>query len=378
MKLEQITKALQGFETSGFTLDLLSKLSNLGQTNPKLYAAISSCVLNGTQMNTYLFTLPVENRTPVVWLGKTSGKFVWMTGYVNQDTAAVRELIENNLDRIQTNPLTTCPQLPPYLLYVDVFAQSQWQQKANSSTNGKVSDFSIFQVEVNDEEIQDIEQQMVMSADFLTGSVTTTFRVVSQYCDIQTRRDFQKLVLPKASLLSKLHTELHNIGHFMGAFPYTKPEKDSDNYEAIEEYKACLSAVVALAQMEISAEIQTAFALLVVCTRIFNYGYRSHYTADKTVQIIREITVGVLFFELLKRHEVLHLNSAGKVVIYPERILEAVTQELTDLYTDELQARQCPEYLNAVAIEHYKRAYPRRRLSKELSLIYSWQKLKNR
>ena len=268
------------------------------------------------------------------------------------------------------NPFLDCPRKPPYLLYLNTSIQSQWQQQLRPSTEEKVGDFSIFQVDYKGEKFRDdIDQLMAMNSDFLVSQAFHTFEMMKQTCDSQTLDYFEQHVLPNASFLSKLHTELHNYGHFMGSFPYSNNDKDCEEYEAVEEFKACCVAIEAMQTMCDDSNLISAFALLVVCTRIFGYGLRAYLVEDKTSQLVREISVAVFFFESLKNAGILTCGS--HLVFNIPKITSVISDKVQEI--DEVESTAKKEGVKTLvdyAVKLYSASYPDKQLSPELSYVY--------
>jgi hypothetical protein len=190
-------------------------------------------------------------------------------------------------------------------------------------------------------------------------------------CSIELLDYFKINVLSQIGLLTKFHTELHNYGHFVGAFPYEKPAKDCDPYEAVEEFKACLMAILLMAEMSDDINLVESFALLVVCTRIFGYGLRSFLVEEKTSELVREISVGVFFFETLKKANTLTLNSSVQIDI--SQIIPSVRDMATTIYKVEEKAKvEGIDHLVDFSIQLFTTSYPCKQLSEELNTVYSY------
>lgn len=369
INLQKLTDVFVSFENSSFTNNFIENIDFLKDRDTVLYTALLQSYTSGVQMNSFLFTLPVTENRVIAWMAKTQGQYVWMTSMISEEVATIRNIIQNNIATLKQNILTNFSELPPNLLYVNVFAQSKWQQNLNDSFDSKVSDFSIFQVQSEEDKIRDIDQLMIINSDFLINQCQYTREIMEKYCSSETLLDYDKLVLSHASLLTKLHTELHNIGHFMGAFPYETKTKNNSNYEAIEEFKACLTAIEIINQTGVDKKYKDGLSLLIICTRIFNYGYRSHFAKHKNKQIVREITVGVLFFELMKKYSVIEMSR--KITIHTENIMKVTQEELERLYELEQLAVHKLDYLDQIACDYYKFAYPDSNLSSDLACIYT-------
>lgn len=325
-------------------------------------------------MNDWLFSLPPDYSNEIGWLAKVSyqnqDKFVWMVGNIDLETKNVRSFIEGYWDKTISNRLLSCPRKPPYLLYLNTTLQSQWQQQLPPSNEEKVGDFSIFQVDYKGEKLRDdIDQLMAMNSDFLVSQVFHTFEMMKQTCDSQTLDYFEQHVLPNAGFLSKLHTELHNYGHFMGSFPYTNNDKDCEEYEAVEEFKACCVAIEAMQTMGDDSNLISAFALLVVCTRIFGYGLRAYLIEEKTSQLVREISVAVFFFETLKNAGVITCGSNLGFSI--SKIICAISDKVQEI--DEVESIAKKEGVKTLvnyAVKLYSASYRDKQLSPELTYVY--------
>jgi hypothetical protein len=241
-----------------------------------------------------------------------------------------------------------------------------------SNGENKVSDFSVFQVEYTGDKIRDdIDQLMPMNADFLTNQAFQTYELMKQTCSIELLDYFKINVLSQIGLLTKFHTELHNYGHFVAAFPYEKPFKDCDLYEAVEEFKACLMAILLMAEMSEDVNLAESFALLVVCTRIFGYGLRSYLVEEKTSELVREISVGVFFFETLKKAKTLALNPLVQIDI--SQIISSVRDIATTIYEVEEKAKiDGIDHLIDFSIQLFTTSYPNKQLSDELDIVYNY------
>jgi hypothetical protein len=373
--LVQAFQSLEVRDNEGF-INLINPLQfDSDRFQQTLYLTlVQSLDGNPDSMNDWLFSLPPDYPNEICWLAKVTyqnvDKFVWMVGNIDSETKLVRSFIESNWHKTLENPLLSCQRKPPYLLYLNTTHQSQWQQQLPPSDEEKVGDFSIFQVDYKGENVRDdIDQLMAMNSDFLVSQVFHTFEMMKQICDSQTLDYFEEQILSNAGFLSKLHTELHNYGHFMGSFPYTKPAKDCDEYEAVEEFKACCVAIEAMQTMSDDSELVSAFALVVVCTRIFGYGLRAFLMEDKTTQLVREISVAVFFFETLK--------NAGVLIFGPtlgfdiSKIASAISHKVKEVDRIESIAKtKGTQKLVDYAIKLYSDSYPNRKLSPELSNVY--------
>ena len=348
--------------------------------NPDPYQASLYHVLKNTaegnpdSMNEWLFSLPPNYTGVIGWLAKVqylqTERFVWMVGVIDDETALVRDFINNNWYKANANPLLACPRKPPFLLYLKPSAQSTWQQNLPQSNEEKIGDFSMFQVDYKGEKLRDdIDQLMAMNSIFLCNQVYQIFEAMKMSCSEELLEYFEKNVLPKVGLLSKLHTELHNYGHFIGAFPYDNKTKNCDEYEAVEEYKACLVAIELVSTLSDDLDLVNSFALLVVCTRIFGYGLRSYLVPEKTVQLVREISVGLFFFEQLKNNGVLKFDK--KISIEIPSIRLSTKKLVQEIDASEAQAKENGnQILVDYAVHLYSRSYPNKCLSPELSKLY--------
>lgn len=215
--------------------DFLSQLNFLKKSQNKfeqnLFDCIAKCLTgNPDVMNEWLFSLPPDYSGVVIWLAQVkyqkSTKFVWLIDSIDPETKHVRDFIDSNWYKTLCNPLLDCPKKPPFLVYLKTFVQSQWQKNIDSYGGNKVSDFSVFQVEyVGDKIKDDIDQLMPMNTDFLSNQAFQTYELMKDICSSDLLEYFKDNVLSEVGLLTKFHTELHNYGHFVGAFSYEKPAK---------------------------------------------------------------------------------------------------------------------------------------------------------
>lgn len=339
-------------------------------------------VLDGDQdcMNEWMFSLPINWNGVIVWLAKiysmNEPRFVWMVGILDPETEKLRRLIKDAESSIKSDTLLTSPTLPPFLLYVHPIATSTWQttEELPDFDGQDVSDYSVYQVPyTGDKPREDIDQLMPMNSMFLARQTSLTRLNMNTVCDLSLLNFFDRAIEPHSALLSKLHTELHNYGHFVGPWPYDQ-SKNSAHYEAVEEFRACLAAVAMISHLNISEEMKDAFALLVVCTRIFCLGLIEFLNPEeeKTRQSIREISVAVFFFEyLVKSGTTVVVDGLFGINISKLRpSLRSVLEEIHFGETISLN-KVGQTGLEEMAISIYTACYPSACLSTKMNDLYS-------
>jgi hypothetical protein len=180
-KLVSLLQNIENISNSEFLSELNFLISSENKFQRSLFDCISKCLKDDPDvMNEWLFSLPSDYSGVIVWIGQVkyqkSTKFVWLVGSLDPQTQIVRTFINSNWYKTLNNPLFKCPKKPPFLIYLNTYEQSQWQQRVVPNGENKVSDFSVFQVEYTGDKIRDdIDQLMPMNADFLTNQVFQTY-----------------------------------------------------------------------------------------------------------------------------------------------------------------------------------------------------------
>ncbi len=368
---------LENGKKEEFLISATSLLDLEIESDLELYKALKSGLTDSNSLNKWMFGLPPTYSNLVIWIAPVvyndSVKYVWMVGHFDSQMIQIRQLIENAYSKFANDDLLKCPKLTPFLLYVSTIATSKWQEAYSGSE--ETNDFAIFQVYYGGEEIKkDVDQLLVMNSTFLTKSILDIRPRLEQVCDDITLEYIESKVFPKLDFLTKLHTELHNIGHFCGDWLLDETKKCED-YEAIEEYRACLAAVGLSFYLDLDQETRKAFAVLVTITRIFKYGLDAFLNPDKTRQVIREITSAVFFMEDMILNNVIQIsqqNGSVKFSLNTDSVLESINLSLTKICVFESQNKTSGlAALSKYARDEYARIYPNQELTEDTSLLYT-------
>jgi len=321
-----------------------------GDANKKLTDfLIEAANGDNRNLNDYIFSMKPEIGQVIPWIGKvkttTESKFAWLVGLIDYESQSkVRDLIDNAWSKIKLDKLfSSTYSKPPYITYIRSIACSQWQinqdvDSANSvvkfgrvgmfvestalphnkpltpehcQTENLSSDIEIFQSNFSNSNVtEDVEWKMPLSADFLSYKTAQIFERVKLYFTDEVIDFYEKNVLEKESIITKLHTELHNHGHFLGPYPYSQESKNIEEYEAIEEYRACLITSAVSHHLEINEQVYYGLPLHVFMMRYIGYGLDYFLTGNTDIVSVREMEVGVLFYNLLEQHGALkHVGS---------------------------------------------------------------------
>ncbi|MEM1311870.1 MAG: hypothetical protein AAGF07_00190 [Patescibacteria group bacterium] len=347
------------------------------QFDISFFEAINKGLTDSDSLNRWIFSLDPSYNNLVIWFApvmlNNSIKYVWMVGKFDREVLTVRKMIDNAYPKFKYSSLLSCPVLPPYLGYVSTIATSTWQETLDTTGSGE--DFAIFQVSYNGaDDRKDIDQLMVLNSKYLVSSILDTETALTKVCDESTLDYIKTSVFPRLNLLTKLHTELHNIAHFCGDWIFDET-KDIHEYEAIEEYRACLGAIFLSKYTSLDKDTRIAFAVLVVITRIFKYGLEGINNTEKTRQVIREITVAIFFLEdlLLSKSIEITLQGKGEVrfSINLELLLDSIDQSLNKICKYESENKAIGKSaLVRFAVNEYSRVYPNKQLSEKAYSLY--------
>ncbi len=367
-------------KTNNFDEFLSDIRNNIDQSNSVqvgMLVALSNAIFDSDAVNCWFFQVPVTYTKPLIWLSTVKNsntpRFVWSVGYIHNVTKTIQDLIKPNLNLLEQIPLLQVPKSPSFLVYFDPVKSSTWQMAPDIPVIENISELDIFQVAYDgDNPIEDVDQTLVMNARFLKDQGTKLEHRVRDFGSQNLIAFCERYVFPKIDLLTALHVEVHNWGHFLGYFPFSD-NKNLASYESVEEYRACL--VGGLFGIELlHPELSLALCLVIVLNRILIYGFEPYLRddEDKTFQDVREITVAVLFYQNLQDEGVLTLDS-GKFDIDTSQLIATFTKLGFAIQKMEQNTNGIASELERYAIEVFKRAYPNRQFP--LILSNFWSKL---
>ena len=365
----ELSKIFSNFENDQNFNTFSNKIKGFYGTDDATFIKILLKAVKGDnrELNDWIFNLPSTYDKILAWAGKvkTDGgeKITWLVGYIDTvGQTEVRKLLDDAWGAICENKLFFNPsKKPPYITYLTSIVSSEWQKNQDISSLlnttpqfGRVgmfvestalshnkpltpahheevnmsSDIEIFQANYSKNAItEDSDWKMPLSSDFLIDKTKILFERVKHFCTKETISFYEKNVVPNANIITKLHTEIHNHGHFLGPFVYSQAEKNEESYEAIEEYRACLISSSVAEHLKIEKEIYFGLPVHIFLMRFLGYGLDYFLTKNEDIVSIREMEVGVLFFDLLEKKKgieiiegKLHINSVLFPDIYKQEV----------------------------------------------------------
>lgn len=317
-------------------LDLLNVFRDSQNKSPDLLVReINSCdipsllkkslqeAINGDNrpLNNWLFSSGLEIRQCIAWIAPIKSetpKYVWMIGWQNETSILVHELSHKARVLTKKDPFILQSIYTPNLLFVDT------EEVSTVSVGGLnyEDEFAIFQVGYKDTpvEVFDVDQRMVINTSFAVQKRKAAFKRFKSVC-LVIDEDIVTCLEENLELFAIVHNEYHNQGHFLGAWPFDENiKKKCVLYEAVEEFRACLASIALIEHLPWNDKTKDAYALSVFMTRFFGFGYEAFKLSNKRREIIREITVGLMFFEWLVNEEVITTDKSSKLWVNLKRI----------------------------------------------------------
>ncbi len=320
-------------------------------------------------LNEWLFTVAMEQDQPLVWIAPIKAEvptYVWMVGLQPQIAWQVRQWFASVSEITKNDPLLKQRAVTPPLLFVKPIALSQ-----SVIGNNTPDEFAIFQTGYIDSpaEVVDLEQRMVINSELATLKRKEAMRHMRAVCS-PADSEIIDVLEDNLELFAILHSEGHNQGHFVGKWPFEDYiKKTCILYEAIEEFKACLAAVLLTGHLPLSAKVKEAFALSVFATRFFGYGYEAYCLKNQKRETVREITVGLLFFEWLILKEVISISN-GNLTIQTQDMIKELKNAYLKIDAAEAEAKTA-DNLREIAEDWYKIAFPLGDYSQNAKLVYT-------
>ncbi|WP_261263493.1 hypothetical protein [Laspinema olomoucense] len=345
----------------------------------KLRLALEASIKgNNRVINEYLFNLPVTYQYPVAWVApvliNSQKRYAWMVGQISLEISEVRYRFHKASSSVCDDPLLLCKREPMPLMFIEPFAVSKFSDiSALSDISRDAGDFAIFQVGYKNTngDIKDFDQSLVLNSTLLNSNLNCAIRRASKV--LNELQGLEISLQKESKLFSMCHAEAHNRGHFAGSWTFDD-DKRCVLHEAVEEFRACLNAIRWSEHLGFSHNQLNLFAFSVFVNRFFYQGYNSYVNPVKTHQSVREISVGLMFFEVLKKFNVFHfskthfsLNEFKLDLVRPSLIaaLEIINQQESDARHRGIDG------LRDVGRYWYQLAYPKADLSPEAQSIYT-------
>lgn len=371
-----LIKCLAELEKSGDVQNFTNSINEIYDDNEKelKMALISGANGDNRLLNSWFFSVKENYSKSVPWLCQVKIRndisYTWLVGEVDSIfQSKVRNIMDNVWRKISKENLMITPEnQPPYISYMKNVVSSSWQNEQLLSViekstpqfgrigmfvestalphnkpltpmhhKGEVmsSDIEIFQIGENKNGItEDSEWKMPLSSDFLNKKTDEVFELVKGVCDDKTIKAYEKFVYNNKDLITKLHTEIHNQGHFIGPHSYSQKSKSLVEYESIEEFRACMMTGKLLPYMEVNEEIKIALPFHVFLMRFLGYGLQTYLKKERGVVEIREMEVAALFYRLMERNNIIS-NVGGKICIDFSRIGEVFAKEVDYIHSME-------------------------------------------
>ncbi len=263
-------------------------------------------------LNTWLFAQGSLPASPLAWiapLGTTPPNYVWMVGRTSEVAATMHAWFAGAREATAKDHLLGQTLISPPLLFVNPTEVS----KTTTGDTGLEDEFAIFQVGYKNAatEVSDLEQRMVINANHATMKRRAALHRLRHLCGAES--DMLDTIESNLELFALLHNEGHNQGHFVGAWPHDEVfKKKAILYEAVEEFRACLAAILLCEHLPLRESEKDAFAVSVFMTRFLGFGYEAHLLPTQRRETVREITVGLFFFEWLLQGHVISVRTSGE------------------------------------------------------------------
>jgi hypothetical protein len=354
----------------------LSKNIDLCDIPLNLKSALIEAV-NGDNrlLNAWLFSEGFHQDQCIAWIAPVKAddiyKYTWMMGWSNDIALNAQCWFRDRRDITKFDPLLLQEYITPELLFVDTHKVS----KTSFDEFAYEDEFAIFQLGYKDApvEVGDFDQRMVINTSFAVRKRLSALQNLNFICSTDRNTDIILCIKANLELFSVLHSEGHNQGHFVGAWPLLdKVKKKAVIYEAVEEFKACLASVIFVEHMPIIEQEKTAFAVCVFMSRFLGYGYDAYKLMNHRRETVREITVGLMFFEWLVHDNVIHVCESGKIDFSADKLRISLMRAYQQIFNQENNVKERSyEELNAIAIYWYRMAFPNQDYSRHAKMVYN-------
>lgn len=341
-----------------------------------LCRALDGAICNKTEeMVSLLFTAPPAQQDPVVLfvpinvLGER--RYAWMIGTRHSRLLDIRRRFDAAREAACLDTLLVNRADPPPVLFVDVQAVSTIKNaKSGADTPAALEDFSIFRASNSSGMVgEDVDRQLLQNATLIHRNVLRAHRAARRVFG-DSLDGISACLERDAELFGLLHVEAHNRGHFAGPWPF-RQGKSGPMHDPIEEFRACLCAVRWGEYLDLSLEQRDAFAANIFLTRFLYYGVQAYGYATRTRQSIRETSVGLMFFEVLRQAGAIQERSDSTYSLDVAAVRPVLYEALKLLHAQEGAAKERgPDGLREVARHWYRIAYPMKQLSQPAQRIY--------
>ena len=340
-----------------------------------LSSALQQAVLGDNRpLNAWLFKEGAYPNTPLVWIAPIRARnprYVWMVGHANSTAHSVHTWFTNVRDATKADFLLRQTSISPPLLFVDPYKVST----ATTREAGQEDEFAIFQTgyEKTVDEVSDLDQRMVIN---VQHSIAKRRQAIMRLRKVLRNNDtIANLLDENIELYAILHNEGHNQGHFVGAWPHEDViKKNTVLYESVEEFRACVAAVLLAEHLPLSENLKDGFALSVFMTRFFGFGFDAYGLKVQKRETAREVTVGIFFFEFLLANKVISIEKGADTIclnIDLSRLRPAFTLAFRQLFEEESAAERTGAGLRSIAENWYRKGFPGGEYSKSVVEVYN-------
>lgn len=351
---------------------LVTKI-NQCELDPLLDTALCCAVMGDNRpLNRWLFDQGMWPGQTIAWIAPIKAahyKYVWMIGHQTKSAQLAHTWFADNRALIKEDPLLQQEQISPPLLFVDTVALS----KVGKDDLGHDDEFAIFQTGYSDapSEVSDLEQRMVINTSY---AVEKRLSALNRLSSLVTEKNSDVLLCIRENieLFSILHNEGHNQGHFVGAWPHEDSvKKKCVMYEGVEEFRACLGAILLAEHLPMSELQKDAFAMSVFMSRFFGFGYDAFTLKSQRRETVREITVGLMFFEWYAKSGVIRMNDSGFEVDF-KQLRFASRKAFAAIYVAEAAVSEYgQDALKQIALPWYQLAFPSKAYSPLAKKVYN-------
>ncbi|MEN9922414.1 MAG: hypothetical protein RL097_691, partial [Candidatus Parcubacteria bacterium] len=322
-------------------------------------------------LNKWLFTDGFVYGHCVAWIVPIYSdvpRYIWMLGKQNLTSILVQGWFKKIRSALSTDPLLGQEQITPSLLFVDTFEVS-----AVSVGEFRYEDeFAVFQAGYKNTpvEVSDLEQKMVINTAYALQKRQEALARMKILGWVD--NDLIDCLDNDLETFAIIHNEVHNQGHFVGAWPFEEGiKKKCLLYEAVEEFRACLATIVMVEHLPLTDVQKDNYALSVFMSRFLSFGYEAFCLKTQRRETAREITVGLMFFEWLIRKGVISLDELGNKSINAAQVRSALLEAYMLIFTQESGlSRYSQDGLKVVAKFWYQLAFPRGAYSQKAKIVY--------
>lgn len=359
LSMDELLQRISALDLSPVLIQALKK-AVYGETNELLQLLVKSSAMD-RELVVMLAPVDVAGRK----------RYAWMIGKIQASLSDFRNRFKRAGTGVAVDALLTCSIEPPPVIFVSVFAASYFERMPGSTDiDGVVEDFVIFRISEAGNDVQeDIERQLIQNISFISRNMQVALSN-GEIVFGESISSLKSVFAGKTEFFGMLHVEAHNRGHFAGPWPFNSA-KSGPMHDPIEEFRACLCAVRWSEYLGLSEIEQDAFAVGIFFSRFLYYGLRAYRRPVKTRQSIREITVGLMFFELLRRSGAIQSCHSSGLYLDIALVRPTLLAALKRLHDQESTAWHIgPESLRIVAREWYQVAYPDSEISLAARHIY--------